>query len=316
MQPWNEFWPEFLEREQLEYTVTAMNAADKELGRTQFIEDICRSVYEQYDMTDEVRLKQVRKDFLELLSSIDHIHLSTSRVKTISSILRKIITKRNLKLADKKSPYSSITADTYQNALTDLVGVRIILSYRGDWVEVHDRLLSLFPLRAKEDYSCGILAHESGQAFIAEWPKAYHAKNDDVEAYRKKGLDIVEHEKGYRSVHYIISYCDTYIELQIRTIYDEAWSDVDHRYVYKQEANPSNDALKLLSKNLCALTNLSNDIGEQIKTVFDGACMSKIGDDNRWRVSRECKDFFLSVITRLEKCCKDFSDMCEQMELE
>lgn len=315
MQPWNEFWSDFLERERLQNIVKELDLLDKANGST-CIEEICRDVYEEYDARDEARLKKVRHDFLKLLDDIEHIHLSTSRVKTINSILRKIIVKRHQYYRSKKSAYSSISAETYGNALTDLVGVRVILSYRGDWIDVHRELVNLFPLRPKNDYCNGILPHESDTVFMAEWPKAYHAAGDNIESYLQEHLDTHLHKKGYRSIHYTVSFNNTYIELQVRTIYDEAWSDVDHRYVYKQEANPSSEALTQLSAMLCQLTNLSNDVGEQMKAVFDGERMSKIDSNSNWRVSKECKDFFLCITERLQKCHSAFEEMCSRMDTE
>lgn len=314
MQPWNEFWPEFLERERLLDTIQELDLLDRENQNTCLTEDICRGIYEEYDARDEARLKKVRHDFLQLLDDIKHVHLSTSRVKNINSILRKIIIKRHQNYRSRKSAYSTVTLKTYGVALTDLVGVRVILSYRGDWINVHQELLKLFPMRDRAAYHNGILPHEPGQTFMAEWPKVYHAAGDRVDSYKQADLEIHQHKKGYRSIHYTISYCNTYIELQVRTIYDEAWSDVDHRYVYKQEANPSSEALSHLSSMLCQLTNLSNDVGEQMRAVFDGERMSKINTNSNWRVSRECKDFFLQVTERLQKCHDAFEEMCARME--
>lgn len=313
MQQWGEFWSSFLESERLIEIVDILNELDFQHGKPQTVEDICKGVYEKYDRTDEERLKKIRTDFMACIESISHIHLSTSRVKSIDSVLRKIITKRYDEYDLKGSLYAKITDDTYQDALTDLVGVRVILSYRGNWKAIHDQLIKKFPLKDRMVYNAGLLKHVDGTAFMAEWPKAYHAAGDDVSSFVEAGLDVKPHKKGYRSIHYTISFMDTYIELQIRTIYDEAWSDVDHRYVYKQEANPSNEALVQMSRMLCKLTNLSNDIGEQMKAIYDGNTMSRADTGGEWVVSSECKTFFSSVINRLDECRGLFVDMCEKM---
>lgn len=316
MQAWCDYWPSFLDRERLNGVVAELTEQDKEENREQTIEDICKGVYLKYDQRDEERLKEVRIEFQKKIDKIAHVHLSTSRVKTIDSIIRKIIIKRSENYFSKTSPYARLTEDNYQDALTDLVGVRVILSYRGDWKKVHNELLGLFPLKEKSVYTGGLLPHENGEAFMAEWPKAYYADGDDTSAYLKEGVKPSLHKKGYRSVHYTISFMDTYIELQVRTIYDEAWSDVDHRYVYKQEANPSNDALMELSGLLCHLTNLSNDIGEQMRAIYDGQKMSKVAEDGSWLVTENSKAFFLDVTTKLDECKRRFEDMCSRMVVE
>lgn len=316
MQAWCDFWPSFLDRERLNSVVDELNELDKDENREQTIEDICKGVYLKYDQQDEVRLKNVRIEFQKRIDDIAHVHLSTSRVKTINSILRKIITKRHGNYFSKTSPYATLTEENYQDALTDLVGVRVILSYRGDWKEVHSELLGLFPLKEKSVYKGCLLPHEDGKTFMAEWPKAYYAEGDDTLAYLQEDVEPNLHKKGYRSVHYTISFMGTYIELQVRTIYDEAWSDVDHRYVYKQEANPSNDALMELSGLLCQLTNLSNDIGEQMRAIFDGQKMSKVAEDSSWLVTGNSKEFFLDVTAKLDDCKRKFEDMCSRMVVE
>lgn len=313
MQSWNEFWTDFLDRERLNDIVGELNELDKTLNRDQTTEDICKGVYLRYDQQDEKHLKAVRLEFHRKIDEIAHVHLSTSRVKTIDSIIRKIITKRHEKYFARTSPYATITDENYQDALTDLVGVRVILSYRGDWQEVHRQLLGLFPLKDKSDYNGQLLPHKDGEAFMAEWPKAYYAEGDDTSSYIAEDVTPILHVKGYRSVHYTISFMGTYIELQVRTIYDEAWSDVDHRYVYKQEANPSNDALKELSSVLCQLTNLSNDIGEQMRAIFDGQKMSKVAEDSSWLVTGNSKEFFLTVTMKLDDCKRKFEEMCNRM---
>ncbi len=313
MQHWSDFWPVFIKRERLQDKIAELDALDEVYGKSQSIEEICKSVYEKYDAEDESRLKDVRLEFLRKIDDISYVHLSTSRVKSIDSVLRKIIVKRHESYLNKADLYASLTGDTYQDAITDLVGVRVILSYRGDWRDVHRELVGKFRLRNKAEYSSKLLQHVSGDMFMAEWPKVYHADGDDINSYEEEGLITKVHPKGYRSIHYTISFMDTYIELQVRTIYDEAWSDVDHRYVYKQEANPSNEALKELSAMLCKLTNLANDIGEQMRAVFEGERMSKASENGDWLVTEECKDFFGGVAEELDACKQSFEDMCNRM---
>lgn len=101
----------------------------------------------------------------------------------------------------------------------------------------------------------------------------HYADGDDYSQY--KGIIKAEpHSKGYRSIHYVISYQGVYIELQVRTIYDEAWSDCDHNYVYKNDANPNNLALKGLTSVLSKVTNCASDIAEMMHLIYYGQYMS------------------------------------------
>ena len=56
--------------------------------------------------------------------------------------------------------------------------------------------------------------------------------------------EIIIREYGYRSVHYLIGaniskFKETFVEIQARTVFEEAWSEIDHiiRYPYDTD-NP------------------------------------------------------------------------------
>ncbi|EKH2437192.1 hypothetical protein O4M18_004240 [Escherichia coli] len=52
----------------------------------------------------------------------------------------------------------------------------------------------------------------------------------------KKGCRIKLHDAGYRSVHYVIKTRpikdEIFTEIQVRTIFEEGWSEIDHRIRY------------------------------------------------------------------------------------
>lgn len=314
MQEWDNFWTDFLNRERLNTKVKDLIELDAAYGKEKNIVDICREIYANYP-EEAKKQDDVRKKFLEEIDYIVHSHLQTSRIKSVSSLLRKVIIKKHEAYKSKTDPYKSLTDVNYQDIITDITGVRVILSYRGDWASLHEKLLKEFPL--KSEYQPNkLFPHRDGEQFIAEQPKAYYARGDDISVYQKHDVLPVLHKKGYRSVHYTISYLNTYIEVQVRTIYDEAWSDVDHRYVYKQEAKPNNEALRALSLSLCQFTNLSDDIGGEMRTIFYSEEMSRVLKDNRWVVSKDCMEFFASVLDRLDKCRNDFQNFYDRMALE
>jgi len=88
----------------------------------------------------------------------------------------------------------------------------------------------------------------------------------------------------------------------MRTIYDEAWSDCDHNYVYKKDDNKSHDALEKLSKILSKLTNLANDIGEKMKDIYDEQLIeNSVGG---W----SCSDKLISELDQLSVRMTEISD--------
>ena len=64
-----------------------------------------------------------------------------------------------------------------------------------------------------------------------------------IDACRQKGCEIKIKDVGYRSIHYPVTFEigkeKFFVEVQVRTLFEEAWGEVDHhvRYPYLQD-NP------------------------------------------------------------------------------
>ena len=166
--------------------------------------------------------------------------------------------------------------------------MRVILNYRGNWEDIHTEILSKFTYDKElfESEEMLLPRPNGGENAIAQIPKVYYAQGDDTKEFSKHGLSMELHRMGYRSIHYIVSYQGVYVELQIRTIYDEAWSDCDHNYVYKQDHNHSHTALLEMSRMLCRLTNISNDMGETMREIFEKQSYTDIGN-NGWEADED-----------------------------
>lgn len=262
---WEMYWNDLIRKHRLSETINQLDIADEISGRGfGFTKNICNNVFYNFKNNEEL-YSHVKEEFLKVIDSIPNVHSIGSRVKEIDSLLVKIITKRAEKY-NSNSSYVNINGDDFSDIITDLIGIRLVLHYQGQWRIIHDHLIELFP-----DNDCidgKILPHKDNEKFMAELPVAYHAKGDDLSQFEGI-IKTCLHEKGYRSNHYVISFMNVYIELQVRTIYDEAWSDYDHTYVYKKEANPHNNALNTISPILCKITNVASDIGELMRLIFE-----------------------------------------------
>jgi putative GTP pyrophosphokinase len=93
--------------------------------------------------------------------------------------------------------------------------------------------------------------------FIDDIPMAEEAikKKLDVIEIDRKGADYTFKEFGYESTHLLINIPDTILEvrgacgvgvaeIQIRTILQEAWAEVEHELVYKAEFTPFDEPMK------------------------------------------------------------------------
>lgn len=281
---WSAYWSGFITNNKLSDKIHEMDEIDMDINGRYQIEEICHKIYNGYG-SYKSELDRTRLELLKKIEEFPGVHLQTSRVKTLDSLLKKVIEKRHAHLRDKSSRYSKITGENYKDILTDLVGIRLIISYRGRWIDLHERILEVFPyvpdMQMYHKYK--LIPHSmAGNAAIAEIPKVYHAFGDDISEYEKAGLESHLKENGYRSIHYVVSFMKTYIEIQTRTIYDEAWSDCDHNFVYKHDAHRSHAALKEMSDILCLLTNAANDWGEMIQEIYETEAVY-VRDDGKYQ---------------------------------
>lgn len=305
---WNEIWDAILKEEKLTNTVKDLNEAD---GKN-FTEEICRNIYGKYPKMSE-RLDKVKKTVESELEEIKGIHFSCGRIKTCKSLLAKVIKKRYEHINDRESKYTNINEDNFEEIITDLIGLKFIINYRGRWTDLHEDLLKRFPMLEESAYEENRpVPHQDGKKFMAEIPVAYYARNDNIDIYKNYKIKTKPHNAGYRSVHYIISCENTYIELQVRTIYDEAWSDCDHSYVYKKGSNANNKALKALSLILCRITNSASDISDSMHDIYYEKAFHS---DNKgsWSVSEEYKEMFSKITDDLKLAVNELENFRDKL---
>lgn len=174
------------------------------------------------------------------LQKCDDVHSVRFRIKEAEHLIEKIIRK------NYENEKRNIGLNNYKNEVTDLIGIRVLHIFKEDWDKIHNFIINTFDLKESET------------------PKVYYKKGDSdlfLEKYTKKGLATEEHKFGYRSIHYIIKCSATKIpffaEIQVRTIYEEAWSEIDHRIRY-----PYNKNHTLFGQILFILNGLSHSADE------------------------------------------------------
>ena len=101
---WESYWLTLLTTKKLKEKVEEMNQVDKQLGNLVTIEEICHEIYNDYASWKE-NLKAIKKDFLNEIDTLAGVHLQSSRIKTMDSLIVKVITKRYENLRNRKSDY-------------------------------------------------------------------------------------------------------------------------------------------------------------------------------------------------------------------
>lgn len=155
-----------------------------------------------------------------------------SRVKGFNSYYRKLL--RNLP--------QNIGTTTDLPVITDIIGIRIICAFLQDLTQVEKILQNTFSVYEVE----------------------------------RKGADRTFREFGYESTHVLLAVPEEIkkdlvlpqgliFEIQVRTILQDAWAEVEHELVYKSEFSPFDLPLKRKLASINASLSLADIIFQEIR---------------------------------------------------
>jgi len=154
---------------------------------------------------------------VKVIQGFKGVHSVRWRVKSAEHLLEKIIRKRGQDKVSKK--YQTIDASNYLSVVTDLIGVRALHLFKTDVLEIHPQIINMWQMGEKP-----ISYVRAGD------------RSDLIDDLKQCGINSKVHNAGYRSVHYIIKMrpgmVNIFLELQVRTIFEEAWSEIDHKVRY------------------------------------------------------------------------------------
>ena len=164
-------------------------------------------------------LEEIAASVLGLLRHGQGIHSLRVRTKDPEHLIEKIIRKSSEPTGDK---YRGVDTVNYPDVVTDLIGLRALHLVKEDWRLIHEFLVTEFTMR--------------------EPPIAYIRHGDDDSLYSEFAVSSKSHDRKYRSVHYLLEYAPTkrqhVVEVQVRTLFEESWSEIDHQVNYPE---PSED---------------------------------------------------------------------------
>lgn len=135
------------------------------------------------------------------------------------------------KLGDLEASGVEIDGNNYADYVVDLLGIRYITLRPGDRHDVCE-----FIRAALAD---GRLIKVRDRVVVSFGQLPFDADYDN------ETTELVAHEGGYTSVHFVVELpaevaerrglTGLRAEIQVRTLLEEAWSEVDHRYRYEVE---------------------------------------------------------------------------------
>lgn len=180
------------------------------------------------------------------------VHSVKSRLKDPTHLREKI---------RRKWQDGPITVDTLFSRITDLAGVRVIHLYSQQFPIIH---------RAIQQHI------QNGAWTLHEPPVAYSWDPEASRFFERLGLVAQQRDSYYTSIHYVVKpqiSSELCCEIQVRTLFEEAWGEIDHALNYPQKTDllPCREQLRVLAKLASTGTRLADSIfaaAEDMGTSF------------------------------------------------
>lgn len=141
------------------------------------------------------------------------VHSYKARVKSRTSLGEKISAKRkDGKFIDQTNIY---------RVITDVAGVRLLHLFPKDIATIH--------------HAIERVVQANGWVY-RERPKAYSWDPESVSFLKGLGIRSTLKPSYYTSVHYVVmpnSKANVCCEIQVRTLFEEIWGEIEHKLKYK-----------------------------------------------------------------------------------
>jgi len=193
-------------------------------------------------------MRAVRAALRESPSLSKHIHSMRSRTKSPKSLKAKLL--RKVQECRDKGRAFSLNQNNLLSRINDLAGVRILHLHTRQFTQINKALKDIF----------------REQRFrVVEGPFARTWDDESRAFFAAQGVKIEKSPTLYTSVHYVIesaSRTKVTCEIQVRTLLEEVWGEVDHAINYP---NPSRslacrEQIKALARATSAATRLVDSI--------------------------------------------------------
>jgi len=156
-------------------------------------------------------------------------------------------------LADKiKRKWSEgvITEKNLFKKITDFAGVRVLHLHTQQFAGIHRAIMGQI---------------EKGYWSLHEPPIAYSWDPEATAFFKSLNLKAVTRESYYTSIHYVVkpqARYDLTCEIQVRTLFDEVWGEIDHalNYPVPTTSVACKEQLRVLAKLSSTGTRLADSI--------------------------------------------------------
>ncbi len=212
---------------------------EEEFYQSELSWDALMQIADDYEGKLE-KFQEIAVDYANQLNALPQVHSVSYRLKNVEHLIEKIIRKA-IEYEDTDTVYN---VDTYLVEITDIVGIRALYVFKSDYLPLHNDIIK----RYKKNF--------------CEKPQVKLREGDDKKIYT--GLKNVEFQLDsvYRSIHYTIRTMKdgmiVPVEIQTRSIFEEGWSQINHKLIYKNN-KLSYDEEMLLKQASSILSSLAGD---------------------------------------------------------
>jgi putative GTP pyrophosphokinase len=196
----------------------------------------------------EIMLKQLSDAILGSPKLMAHIHSTKGRLKDPDHLEDKLFRKL-AEAKGKKRPFTISQKNLFYK-INDLAGFRILHLHTEQIVSINRELLAVF-----DEYRFPLF----------EKPKARTWDDETREFFRRSGIQPIKSPTMYTSVHYVVesnSSTRATCEIQVRTLAEELWGEVDHTMNYPHESSvlSCREQIKVLARVTSSCSRLVDSI--------------------------------------------------------
>jgi ppGpp synthetase/RelA/SpoT-type nucleotidyltranferase len=196
------------------------------------------------------RLLDSLDGFISDSESLAHlIHSVKKRMKEPSHLKAKLIKK--LRKSQEAGRELDINKENLLTEIIDLGGYRILHLHTRQMDAINRTLLPVL----KEEAQCTVI----------EGPKANVWDQESKAYFESIGIKTEYNPRMYSSVHYVVqpnNKAKVTIEIQVRTLSEEIWGEVDHKFNYPQalDSVACGEQIKVLARVASSCTRLVDSI--------------------------------------------------------
>jgi ppGpp synthetase/RelA/SpoT-type nucleotidyltranferase len=236
--------------------------------------EICHDFEQDIPEFEQTGLSLAKK-----LGAVEGVHSLKFRVKDSQHLAAKIVRKR-LANADRVIGFAN-----YRDEVTDLIGLRVLHLFKENWQGIHEFIMNEWRL------------NEEPTAYIREGdPPTQRAM------FETGGCVVKVHKDSYRSVHYLVqTFTSTkacVAELQVRSLFEEAWSEIDHliRYPHNLNNRVLNEFLVIFNRVAGQADEMGSFVTYLAATLNENQQIQAIKDEE----VRQAKEQLQEFVHRLE----------------